>query len=92
MTWRTTAEYYHDPAATGELASADSVRGRAGPDRQDPARARRGHPVLGTAGREGAYTDPGRAMVYPTGEVRQQFPLCVYALQSRDSRVPTMTR
>lgn len=31
-------------------------------------------------GLSGVYTDPGHVMVYPTGEVRQQFALCVHAV------------
>lgn len=30
-------------------------------------------------GLSGVYTDPGHVMVYPDGEVRQQFSICVHA-------------
>jgi 8-oxo-dGTP pyrophosphatase MutT (NUDIX family) len=35
--------------------------------------------MIEVTGLSGVYTDPGHVMVYPTGEVRQQFALCLHA-------------
>src|SRR5262245_19357539 len=35
--------------------------------------------TISVTGLSGAYTDAGHVMVYPDGEVRQQFSLCVHA-------------
>ncbi|HEV2779964.1 MAG TPA: NUDIX domain-containing protein [Actinophytocola sp.] len=36
--------------------------------------------TIEVTGLSGVYTDPGHVMVYPTGEVRQQFALCLHAV------------
>jgi 8-oxo-dGTP pyrophosphatase MutT (NUDIX family) len=36
--------------------------------------------TIAVTGVSGVYTDPGYVMVYPTGEVRQQFAICVHAV------------
>jgi len=36
--------------------------------------------TISVTGLSGVYTDPGYVMVYPTGEVRQQFAVCVHAV------------
>lgn len=35
--------------------------------------------TITVTGLSGVYTDPGHVMVYPNGEVRQQFSLCLHA-------------
>jgi 8-oxo-dGTP pyrophosphatase MutT (NUDIX family) len=35
---------------------------------------------ISVTGLSGVYTDPGHVMVYPTGEVRQQFALCLHGV------------
>jgi hypothetical protein len=43
-------------------------------------------------GLSGVYTDPGHVMVYPDGEVRQQFSLCLHATPTSAGRARTTTR
>lgn len=36
--------------------------------------------LVSITGLSGVYTDPGHVMVYPTGEIRQQFAVCLHAV------------
>ncbi|HEU5472655.1 MAG TPA: NUDIX domain-containing protein [Actinophytocola sp.] len=36
--------------------------------------------MISVTGLSGVYTDPAHVMVYPSGEVRQQFALCLHAI------------
>lgn len=44
--------------------------------------------TISVAGLSGVYTDPGHVMVYQTGEVRQQFALCLHAVAVSGSPRP----
>lgn len=44
--------------------------------------------LVSVTGLSGVYTDPAHVMVYPTGEVRQQFALCLHAIPVSGSPRP----